>query len=487
MAGRNIYVSPSGSNANPGTISSPMATITAALAVTPSLGAGDKITVMDGTYGEQVVVNRGGDATGDFSVVAQNPLGAKIRAPSNVYSAVNIIKSYVTFDGFDVNTAGTGHGIEATFIDGNSANDGPHHITVKNCVSHDNAGGGIEFAYGDFYLIDNNICYGNCATNQYQGSGISIYEPRAVAGVAGTRITISRNTCYLNQAYNLVGGGQHSDANGIIIDDFRHTQQGGHPAYAYNTLVENNVCYLNGAKGIHVFFSDLVTVRNNSCWRNNLDNLNPATWRGEIDNLQSSSNTFVNNIAYCDPTANSYNTAYSDACFGGYVNTNVNWYSNLSFNGTVGQASLNLTGSGTPFTSTLVATAPYNNVLGVNPLFVSAGVGVTTPDLHLQSTSPARNTGISTYGVSSFDRDGKTRVSGGAIDFGAYEIQNPGPTIPAQGTSFGNQKVKTIRQMCVESDPNFYDEGRRPTTYEFGGRKRKFREVTDISGPYKKS
>lgn len=47
--------------------------------------------------------------------------------------------------------------------------------------------------------------------------------------------------------------------------------------------------------------------------------------------------------------------------------------------------------------------------------------------------------------------------------------------------------VKTLRQMCIEADPDFYPEGRRPITYEFGGGKRKFREVTNSSGPYAES
>jgi len=46
---------------------------------------------------------------------------------------------------------------------------------------------------------------------------------------------------------------------------------------------------------------------------------------------------------------------------------------------------------------------------------------------------------------------------------------------------------KTIRQMCVEHDPDFYTEGRKPITYEFGGGKRRFREITDQSGPYAES
>lgn len=45
-------------------------------------------------------------------------------------------------------------------------------------------------------------------------------------------------------------------------------------------------------------------------------------------------------------------------------------------------------------------------------------------------------------------------------------------------------RVTTLRNKCVEADPDFYTEGRRPIAYEFAGGKRIFREVTDASGPY---
>lgn len=45
-------------------------------------------------------------------------------------------------------------------------------------------------------------------------------------------------------------------------------------------------------------------------------------------------------------------------------------------------------------------------------------------------------------------------------------------------------RVSTLRQRCVEADPDFYAEGRRPVAYEFAGGKRIFREVTNQSGPY---
>ena len=45
-------------------------------------------------------------------------------------------------------------------------------------------------------------------------------------------------------------------------------------------------------------------------------------------------------------------------------------------------------------------------------------------------------------------------------------------------------RTRTLRQMCIEADPTFYEESRRPVAYEFNNGKKVFREVTDISGPY---
>ena len=419
--GRSIYVSNAGSDSNPGTTDKPFATINGVFSRISDLGAGDQIIVMPGTYKEAVNVTRGGDASANLMLVSQVPYGAKIRSPASSYSAINIQKSYVTVDGFDVQGGCTGHGIEATFVDGNTANNGPHHVTVINNVCHDNAGGGIELAYGDYYLIDNNVCYGNCATNSYQGSGISVYEPRAVAGTDDLRIVITRNTSYSNCALNLTNGADHSDSNGIIIDDFRNTQM-PNPAGAYNykTLVENNVCYFNGGKGIHVYYSDNVLVRNNTCYFNNRDLKNPGTWRGELSNVQGSNNVWVNNIGYADVQVNAYNRAILDASVGGEANSNVIWKRNLSFNGTPGSASI----TQSPYNATIVSAAPYSNLLGVDPLFVAAGQGITNPDLHLQSTSKAYNAAVTDYGIGTTDRGGNPRSADGVADLGAYEIQS---------------------------------------------------------------
>lgn len=45
-------------------------------------------------------------------------------------------------------------------------------------------------------------------------------------------------------------------------------------------------------------------------------------------------------------------------------------------------------------------------------------------------------------------------------------------------------RTRTLRQMCINADPEFHQESQKPVAYEFNNGKRIFREVTDASGPY---
>lgn len=418
VTGRRIFLSPTGDDGNPGSEEKPLATFKAVFERFPKLGAGDRIIAMPGIYREAVVVKAGGNETENLVIVSQVRHAAQIRSPKTSYSAVAIEKSFVTIDGFDVQGEGTGHGIEATFLDGDNRNNGPHHIVILNNVSHDNAGSGISVAYGDVYRIENNICYGNCATNKYQGSGISIYEARAVPAKEDLRIIVARNTCFDNMAIKLPGDVPHSDGNGIIIDDLRNTQKPNPSgSYPYKTLVENNLCYRNGGKGVHVFLSDNVVVRNNTCCYNNRDPKNPAAWRGELSNVNSSNIVWVNNIGVADTTQNSRNAAILDASTGVPRNVNVIWKHNVTFNGKKGYVSV----TQSPSNPSLVAAAPFDNLFGVDPLFVRGGVAEASPDFHLLPGSPARNAGTDELGLSSVDREGSPRMSGSAPDLGAFE------------------------------------------------------------------
>lgn len=422
--GREFYVSPSGSDGNSGSPTSPFRSIGRVFTAISDLRGNDTVIVMPGVYAEQVVVARGGGPDGYLTLRSQVPHMAKIRSPKNTYSAVNIISSYVTFEGFDVQAGGNGHGIEATFIGGKSSNNGPHHVRILNNISHHNAGSGIGVAYGDFYTIDDNICYANCATNHYQGSGISIYAARAVPGTdLAFRNFVRRNVCFDNSIIDLPGDPEppHSDGNGIIIDDLANSQS-GYPAgtYPFRTLVDSNVAFHNGGRGVHVFLSDNVTVRNNTCCHNNRDKLNPGTWRGELSNVGSSHTIWVNNIGFADPAANRNNTAINEASTAALRSRDVIWKNNLTYDGRPGGASLSL---GEP--NVTLGTRAGGNLFGVDPQFVGREIERAS-DLQLRASSPAIDAGTMAFGISESDAGGQPRKKGQTVDVGAFEYDGRG-------------------------------------------------------------
>jgi hypothetical protein len=406
--GRVFYVATTGNDNNPGTQAQPWRHIGTAAGGAKNLQPNDTVIVLDGTYTEQVEFSDGGDATGYVTLRAQNKWGALIRPPQGAYSTLGMGANYIAVDGFDI-VGGDGHAIDA---------DHHHHLLIKNNYLHDSQGSGVGLQHVEFVTIEDNVSEGNCATNGYQTSGISIYQATTEANdtvTTGFRNIIRRNISFNN--LETWRTNDHTDGNGIIIDDFNNTQGGGESGgYPYPTLVENNLCYGNGGKGIQVAWSNKVTLRNNTCYHNNIDTFNPGTWRAELSNQSSNNNTWVNNIAWAVPGSGilSKNVAIGDFDGGG-GNSNVLWYNNITFNGTVGQSSIERGGSANP---SLSQSSPYNNIFGTNPVLVNVGT-----DFHLASGSPCIDAGTSSQGVAEEDLEGRPRVAGNSVDMGCYEDQ----------------------------------------------------------------
>ena len=333
---RSFYVATDGNDGNPGTQAQPWASIDRAFDAL--LQPGDEVVVAPGTYIGQVWLDVGGNGDtpdGYITLRSVTPGAALIRPPAGAYSTLHVRANYLIVDGFDV-VGGDGHAVDVESC---------HHVKILNCICHDSAGTGIQFNYSEWLTAEGNRCFRNASTNGFQCSGISLYQCRNISGdgsTPGFRAIIRSNMSYQN--VTTFAGNNHTDGNGIIIDDFQSTQTSGFPNYTRPTLVENNLCWGNGSKGIQVTWSDFVTVRNNTCWRNNLDNQNPGSWRGELSNAQSSNNTWVNNIGVTDPAVNSNNRAIDNNSYNGYVNQNVVWHNNLTFNGVAGQASVKTDG-----------------------------------------------------------------------------------------------------------------------------------------------
>jgi hypothetical protein len=363
------------------------------------------VIVGNGTYNESLYLPSG------LTLRAENPGMVLLRASSgNAITGDGI--NNVEIDGLDINTSAANcHGVEIK---------SSHHITVRRCISHNNANSGISLPWGEFLTVEDCTCYGNGRGGWY--SGITFYQSRNITGdttTAGPRNVIRNCLVYDNWT---TGGS--TDGNGILIDDWQHTQPYGPDPedwlgviYPYGGLVENCIAYGNGNKGIGIAWCNGVTIRNNVCYKNGIDG-SQGTWRGDLSNQAGENNTFANNIAVADSSgagSRSANTAIGNYAVGanGEACTGTVWFNNLTYHtNNTSSTSLNINGPGcaTP-------TVGNGNKLATNPLFVNAAAF----DFHLQSGSPCLNAGTATYGLPANDNEGNPRVSGAAVDIGAYE------------------------------------------------------------------
>jgi parallel beta-helix repeat protein len=301
-----------------------------------------------------------------------------MRPPFRSYSTLRVTGSYVAVIGLDVQ-GGAGHAIDG----GNLAGGRPirnHHVLIANNYVHDSGGGGIEMAWGDYYTIEGNLSERNCATNSYHASGISIYQLHAADSAPGFHNFVRFNVARFNAEGPTIP--EHTDGNGIIIDDANNTQAGPTQSvpYRFQTLVEGNLAYGNGGKGIHIVWSNYVTARDNTLYKNNLDNTNPTVWRGELSNVSSSYTTLSNNIMVADPAINPHNTAIGDQTVPSkWPTAGVRWIGNLTFDGTPGSPSISVDGTKPVFVATLA---------GQDPKFIAPSLDPASANFNLDSTSP---------------------------------------------------------------------------------------------------
>ncbi|MFN3525411.1 MAG: right-handed parallel beta-helix repeat-containing protein, partial [Paracoccus sp. (in: a-proteobacteria)] len=317
------------------------------------------------------------------------PGGARIRPPPGSYSTLHIRGNHIIIDGFDI-VGGTGHAIDAERV---------HNTIVRNTIAHDSGGSGISFYLSEFQLIEDNLVYGNAGTNPYQTSGISVASNIDLTGdtqTDGFRTIIRRNISHDNVTLALAG--DHTDGNGIIIDWLRNDGT-GHPPYLHPTLVEDNLVYRNGSKGIQIFMSDNVTVRNNTAWHNNRDLKNPGDERGEITVTQSAAGCVIeNNIAVADPAIHPRNSPFSLSA------PSVTARHNLAF------------GSDVALWNGARFDAAATNMTGLPPRFVGSGAC----PFRLRPGSPAINAGYGMRMPEARDLSGARRVVD-TIDIGAFE------------------------------------------------------------------
>jgi len=416
-SGRNIYVSVNLGNdatTDPFSPSTPFKTIQAASNITMP---GDVVNIMSGTYQQPnttdanniiLDIKRSG-APGAYITYQPSPGAAPIiESKGKKWNAIIVNASYIivkdlTLYGdnqalslseakaaeIEKRAGGTDWNSYSKFNTNGisvSGSNNPHHVEIRGCTVHDFPGGGIGGGDCDYITFADNITYNNCWFGMYGTSGISIFGPKNSDNTTGYKIKVIRNISYNNKPqvpYTSSSSSSLSDGSGIIIDANNGTQ--GKVVYTGRTLVENNICYKNGAGGIHIFQAHRVDVINNTTFENE-----QVLAYGNIDALSSDDIKFINNIAYAKSGGKANDS---------FNNTNVIFDYNIYYTGSVKEGG--------------------SNSKTANPLFIDAANG----NFRLQSNSPAINAGtINSITGSTYDILNNPRIKNGRTDCGAYEI-----------------------------------------------------------------
>lgn len=414
--GRVIYVSGSGSDSASGlSETTAKRTLQAAHSISQ---AGDSILVMDGIYtqadtnADVLTITRSGRADAWIAYIGYPGQSPLIRGRN--WQAIMVQASFIIIEGLTLEgnradvtlaeaqaqmnnlnnpvTSGNGIGIAPTRTNPAVR---PAHVIIRDNEVRDFPGGGIYASGADYVTIERNRVYRNAWYSPYANSGISVYQAWNSENSNATKYFIRENISYEN--YNFIpfffsnadpSRRAVTDGNGIIIDDFRNTQNNSTlGVYRGRTLVENNIVFDNGGRGIQIFSSDGIDVINNTSWLN----ARHPDIESEIGVFFADNVLVLNSILFARP----------------------NRRINQLFEATNFAFSFNLVGGGTQFQ----AGNGTGNLTG-DPRFVDP----SRQNFSLLSQSPAIDAGRAA-GSPPRDFFGNSRPRGAGVDIGAIETK----------------------------------------------------------------
>ncbi len=316
--------------------------------------------------------------------------------------------------------------------------DDSHNIIVQRNFIHDFPNAGIAVSSSDVIMVHANTVEHNAWGSNYGSSGISFYQMKDQPNAQRFPAYPNHGIVITNNAsrYNVQLLGTYAfdwkmtDGNGIIVDDFKHTQGGSTTApYSSATLIMGNRVFGNGGSGINVFQTNKVDVLNNSVF----DNAQTIRAQNQPANMLyaqahqpiqvgGSANTLVaNNIfARADTETSMVSSFWND-------DATITFKNNIFWN-TVGQTSdvpaNNIVADPKWKKATRLTQQQTNLLATVTDIYEAKGTSAAVreptknnafsrQDLGLQSTSPAINAGV----------DLKYRkFVGSAVDIGALEF-----------------------------------------------------------------
>ena len=249
------WVSPAGEDSASGAQEKPFRTIQRGV---NAAQAGDNVFVRAGRYEEHVNLAAGKDGQPDKWITIAAAPGDERKAvvgteqpQVDAYCALSsgfFLQGvrYVRVRGFKCVSAyrGRGSGIGAKNCE---------HIEILNCEVLGGGQGGVDANNCDFVTVDGVEAYFTGGGTGWS-SGISLFEPK------GKENVIRNCVCY----GNFDNSSYRTDGNGIIVDN--GYAKGG-------ALLANNLCYMNGGKGISSTRTDNCMFLNNTsvanCWQPN--------------------------------------------------------------------------------------------------------------------------------------------------------------------------------------------------------------------------
>jgi len=470
----NYYVSPSGNNSNSGTTTN-QAWQTIQYAA-DNVTAGDIVNIMAGTYNEKIDINVSGSTDNYITfrnyneeevILSGTSLPAyeyimKIENQNYIrisglkfqdYQQLDAIGLYIInssnlsvenneFSNIDYSATAVGQipteeqNSQPIIVFGRDASTAIQGLVFTGNSIHDCETGwsealsingnidGFEISYNHIYNNTNIGIVaigheGECPTaslDQARNGRIhhnTVHDnPAAYAECAGiyvdgaSQIIIENNILY-NNNYGIEVGCEN---NGNTPND---------PS-ADNILVRNNLIYNNTYTGIALGGYDYptsgkvenATIENNTCFNNDTEN----NYQGEMMISYTENSTIENNIFY---TKNTDNVLFT--CENGANTLAINY--NLFYTAS-GQDNIVVYWNGTEyntFADYKTASSQDANSLFSDPLF--ADNSTTNPDLHIQTSSPAKNAGNPTFlTTNGLDMDEEVRINESLVDIGADEF-----------------------------------------------------------------
>ena len=425
------YVSPDGSDSNPGTEAEPWKTIQKAA---DTLVAGERVYIKAGTYKEQVIPQNSGEE-GAYIIYAAYPNntvtidGETVALPptgefGNLAGLFDINgKSYIQVNQLRIINAVTDAGSNGILV-----NNSDHIIITGNYIDNTQSSGIGVWASHNIVLDGNEInraCSGGlqesisvAGTDTFDIKNNTVHDTDTAADKEGICVKdgSANGKVYKNVIYNVPATGIYVDAwnkhtynievFGNIVHDISNAD-GLQAASEMGGLLENikfynNISYNNKFRGITVTRNGDeggahpmhdINITNNTFYNNGDD------WGGGLamDNPEAEGVVIRNNIC-------SQNRSFEISVSVDVPEQNTTVENNLIFSYKSDSEDGEVTGS---------------DFVDADPLFVNAA----SSDFHLQKNSPAIDKGSATNAPTD-DYDGNSRPQGQGYDIGAFEYRS---------------------------------------------------------------